>query len=78
MFTAEAKFILLCIGVTTQAPASLGGISRPCHPKSLLAPLRERVNFCTSTRGPANFCPKIGQHKRFYMKQQDRSRKRDQ
>ena len=38
-----------------------------------------RVNFCTSTRGPANFCPKIGHHKRFFsMKQQDRSSERDQ
>ena len=26
-----------------------------------------RVNFCTSTRGPANFCPKTGQHKRFFF-----------
>ena len=38
-----------------------------------------RVNFCTSTRGPANFCPKTGYHKRFFfMKQQDRSSERDQ
>ena len=36
-----------------------------------------RVNFSTSTRGPANFCPEIGHHKRFFsMKQQ--SRERDQ
>ena len=38
-----------------------------------------RVNFCTSTRGPANFCPKTNHHKRFFsMKQQDRSSERDQ
>ena len=38
-----------------------------------------RVNFCTSTKGPANFCPKAGHHKRFFsMKQQDRSSERDQ
>ena len=38
-----------------------------------------RVNFCTSTRGPANFCPKTGHHKRFFsVKQQDRSSERDQ
>ena len=37
-----------------------------------------RVNFSTSTRGPANYCPKTGHHKRFSTKQQDRSSKRDQ
>ena len=38
-----------------------------------------RVNFCISSRGPANFCPKTGHHKSFFsMKQQDRSRERDQ
>ena len=38
-----------------------------------------RVNFCTSTRGPADFCPKTGHHKRFFsVKQQDRSSERDQ
>ena len=26
-----------------------------------------RVNFCTSTRGPANFYPKTGHHKRFFF-----------
>ena len=34
-----------------------------------------RVNFCTRSRGPANFCPKTGF---FSMKQQDRSSERDQ
>ena len=49
-----------------------------CPPKSLCAP-QMRVNFCNSTRGPANFCPKTGHHKRFFsMKQQERSRERDQ
>ena len=39
-----------------------------------------RVNFCSRTRGPANFCPKTGHHKGFFfsMKQQDRSSERDQ
>ena len=38
-----------------------------------------RVNFCTSTKGPANFCPKTGHHERFFsMKQQNRSSERDQ
>ena len=38
-----------------------------------------RVNFCTSTRGPASFCPKTRHDKRFFsMKQQDRSSERDQ
>ena len=38
-----------------------------------------RVKFCTSTRGPANFCPKSSHHKRFFsMKQRDRSSERDQ
>ena len=38
-----------------------------------------RVNFCTSTRGPANFCPETGHHKRFFsMKQQDRSSEHNQ
>ena len=36
-------------------------------------PLQARVNFCGSTRGPANFCPKPGHHKHFCIKQQDRS-----
>ena len=55
-----------------------GGVLGPCPPKSLLVPLQARVNFCTSTRGPANFCPKTGHHKRLYMKQQDRSSEGDQ
>ena len=38
-----------------------------------------RVNFYTSSRGPANFRPKTGHHKRFFsMNQIDRSSERDQ
>ena len=44
-----------------------GGISS-CVPQA-------RVNFSISTKGPANFFPKTGHHKRFFMKQQDRCRK---
>ena len=49
-----------------------------CPPHIIACALQARVNFCTSTRGPANFCPKTGHHKRFSMKQQDRSSERDQ
>ena len=48
-------------------------------PKITACAPQVRVNYCISTRGPANFCPKTGHHKRFFsMKQQDRSCERDQ
>ena len=49
------------------------------HPQITACTPQSRVNFCTSTRGQANFCPKTDYHKRFFlMKQQDRSSERDQ
>ena len=51
----------------------------PCLPPQITVCVpQSRVNACTSTRGPAKFCPKTGHHKRFSMKQQHRSKKRDQ
>ena len=43
----------------------------PPKKKSLLYP-QARVNFCTRTKVPANFCPKTAHHTRFPIKQQDR------
>ena len=41
--------------------------------------LGRALNFCTTTRGPANFCPKTGHQKRFFStKQQDKSSERGQ
>ena len=51
----------------------------PPPPQVTACASQASVNFCTSTRGPANFCPKTGHDKRFFsMKQQDRSSERDQ
>ena len=47
-------------------------------PKFTACVPQARVNFSTSTRGPAYFCAKTGHHERFSMKQQNRSRERDQ
>ena len=56
-----------------------GGAFWAVSPQITACTLQARVNFCTSTRGPANFCPKTRHHKRFFaMKQQDKSIKRDQ
>ena len=56
-----------------------GGISGRTPPKITACAPEARLNFGTSTREPANFCPKTGHHKRFFsMKQQHRSSKRDQ
>ena len=56
-----------------------GGRGWAVSPQITACASQARVNFCTSTRGPANFCPKTGHHKRFFsMKQQDRSSERDQ
>ena len=56
-----------------------GGRLGRAPPQITACAFQARVNFCTSTRGPANFCPKTGHHKRFFpMKQQDRSSERDQ
>ena len=55
-----------------------GGLFGPCPPNHCLC-LPSESNFYTSTRGPANFCPKTDHHKCFFsMKQQDRSSERDQ
>ena len=52
----------------------------PPPPQITACAFQARVNFCTSsTRGPANFCPKTGHYKRFFsVKLQDRSSERDQ
>ena len=57
-----------------------GFLGRAPPPQNTACASPARVNFCTtSTRGPANFCPKTGHHKRFFsMKQQDRSSERNQ
>ena len=56
-----------------------GGGGWAVPPQITACATQARVNFCTSTRGPANFFPKTGHHKRFFpMKQQDRSSERDQ
>ena len=63
----------------TLATPMHGGGFLGCAPQITACASQVRVNFCTSTRGPANFCPKTGYHKRFFsMKQQDRSSERDQ
>ena len=54
------------------------GAFRALHLQITAYAPQARVNFCTSTRGPPNFCPKTGHHKRFSMKQQKRSSERDQ
>ena len=55
-----------------------GGAFWAVPPQITACASQSRVNFCTSARGPANFCPKIGHQKRFFsMKQQDRSSERD-
>ena len=55
-----------------------GGISGSA-PQIPACALQARVNFCTSTRGSANFCQKQRHHKRFFsMKRLDKSSKRDQ
>ena len=51
---------------------------RDVPPKFTACVPQARVNFSTSTRGPAYFCAKTGHHERFSMKQQNRSRERDQ
>ena len=57
----------------------LGGAFWAVSPQITACASQARVNFCASTRGQANFCPKTGHHKRFFsMKQQDRSSERDQ
>ena len=54
-----------------------GGLGRA--PQITACAPQARVNVCTSTRGPANFCPKTGHQKRFFsMKQEDRSSERNQ
>ena len=56
-----------------------GGEVWAVPPQIIACASQARVNFCTSTRGPANFCPKTGHHKRFFaMKQQNGSSERDQ
>ena len=55
-----------------------GGSILCCAPQATACVPQARVNLSTSTKGPANFCAKTGHHKRFSMKQQDRSKERDQ
>ena len=56
-----------------------GFLGRAPPPQITACVSQARVNFYTSTRGPANVCSKTGHHKRFFsMKQQDRSNERDQ
>ena len=43
-----------------------GGISGRA-PQIPASALQARVNFCTSTRGSANFCQKQRHHKRFFF-----------
>ena len=58
---------------------ALGGGFLDVFPQNTAFASQTRVNFCTGTRGPANFCPKTGHNKRFFsLKQQDRSSERDQ
>ena len=54
-----------------------GAAFRAVPPQVTACVPQARVNFFTSPRGPANFCPEAGHHKRFSMKPQDRSRERD-
>ena len=56
--------------------ATGGHISRPA-PQIIACAFQGRVNFYTSTSGPANVCRKTGHYKRFSMKQQARSIERD-
>ena len=58
-------------------PASRGHFGA-MPPKSPLVDPQARENFVTSAIGPANFCSKTCHRKRFSIKQQDRSSKRDQ
>ena len=61
------------------APMQGEGAIRAVPPQITACAPRARTNFCASTRGPANFCPKTGRRKRFFpMKQQHRSSERDQ
>ena len=63
--------------LTTRMHGGRGFLGRA--PQITAGTSQARVNFCTSTRGPANFCLKTGNYKRFFsMKQQDRSSERDQ
>ena len=53
----------------------MGGGGRhfgPCPYQVTVCALQVRVNFYSSTRGPANFCTKTGHHKLFFMKHNDR------
>ena len=47
------------------------GRFRPYPPITACAP-QAIVNFCTSTRGQANFCTKTGYHKRFFSHERAR------
>ena len=70
-----------CFGPPPQSKilATLMQGGRGFPPKITACASQARVNFCTSTREPANFCPKTGHHKRFFsMKQQDGLSERDQ
>ena len=50
-----------------------------CSPQITACTPQARVNFCVSTRGPANFCPNTGHYKPFFStKQQHRSSERNQ
>ena len=55
-----------------------GSAFRDVPPKFTACVPQARVNFSTITRGPAYFCAKTGHHERFSIKQQNRSRERDQ